>query len=174
MTLPNWWEAPSALLEIDGHCGPLAAWMVLKHFRKRASVRSVTDGCRYTKRHGTFTVGLAACLKIHGLQVAFHTDPDPHIGQFEKRCYSRAARTGILPQTAIELSEIVHSLHRGCVPIVLFNSESDVGHFSPLIDVCRGNVVLPLADDPKMPIDKFLSRWSQPGILRQCVIAHPA
>lgn len=173
MTLPNWWEAPSTLLEMEGHCGLLAAWMVLKHFRKRVSVQSVTEACRYTKRQGIFPVALAGCLKLHGLRVAFHTDPDPQIGPFEKRCYARAARLGILPRPAIELSAVARALRRGCMPIVLFNSETDVGHFSPLLAIRRGSVILPLADEEKVPMNRFLARWSEPGIQRQCVIAEP-
>ena len=174
MNLPNWWEAPRALLETDGHCGLLAAWIVLRYFRKRVSAQNVTKASGYTKRHGVFTVGLATCLKMHGLQVSFHTDPDPQIGPFEKRCYGRAARLGILPHPALELSALSLALRRGCIPIVLFNSESDVGHFSPLLGIRRGSAILPLADEEKMPMNRFLARWSEPGIQRQCVIAAPS
>ena len=171
MSLRSWWEAPSALLEIEGHCGLLTAWIVLKHFRKRVSVQSVTDCCRYTRRYGVFTVGLAACLKMHGLHVSFHTDPDPKIGSFEKGCYLRAAKLGILPRPALELSAVSTALRRGCIPIVLFNAESGNGHFSPLLAIRKGSVILPLADEEEMPKDRFLARWSEPGIHRQCVIA---
>lgn len=174
MILPNWWEAPRGLLETDSHCGLLAAWIVLRHFRKRVSVRSVTEGCRHSKRHGVFTIGLATCLKMHGLHVSFHTDSDPQIGPFETRCYARAARMGILPHPALELSALSSALSRGCIPIVLFNSEWDVGHFSPFVGVSRGSVMLPLADDEKLPVNRFLARWSEPGIQRQCVIAAPS
>ncbi len=171
MSLPNWWEAPSTLLEIDGHCGLLAAWMVLRHFRKRVSAQALTEDCFYTKRHGVFTVGLATCLKVHGMRVCFHTDPDPAIGGFEKRCYARAAQMGILPQPAVGLSALMIAVRRGHIPIVLFNSESGVGHFSPLTGSRNGRLELPLADGEAIPKKRFLASWSEPGILRQCVIA---
>jgi hypothetical protein len=57
--LPNWQEAPNLLLETDGHCGLLAAWMVLRHFKKRVSANHLAEACGYTKRHGVFTIGLA-------------------------------------------------------------------------------------------------------------------
>lgn len=156
LNLPNWWEAPSGLLETDGHCGLLATWIVLRHFRKRVSVGSVREGCQLTKGHGIFTVGLATCLKMHGLQVSFHTDPDPQIGSFEKHCYGRAASLGIHPHPALELSALSITLRRGCIPIILFNSESDVGHFSPSVGIRSGSVILPLADEekPHMPVGR--------------------
>jgi hypothetical protein len=59
MRFPEWWEAPQEILGIDGHCGLLAAWSVLRHFGKRISVPKLVKACGYTKRHGVFTVGLA-------------------------------------------------------------------------------------------------------------------
>jgi hypothetical protein len=171
MSLPNWREAPTKLLEIDDHCGLLAAWMVLRHFRKRVSVQGLVTACKYTKGQGVFAIGLAACLKMHGLQVSFFTEPDPAIGGFEKRCYARAARLGVLPQPAVPLSAVLRAHRRGYIPIVLFNSEDGIGHFSPLIGLSEGMVKLPLADGNEMPKNQFIDRWSEPGILRQCVIA---
>ena len=63
MKFPEWWEAPDELFNIDGHCGLVAAWVVLRHFEKRISVPHLVKACRYTKRHGVFTVSLAAALK---------------------------------------------------------------------------------------------------------------
>lgn len=171
MRLPNWWEAPRALLDTDGHCGLLAAWMVLRHFGKRVSARAVTEDCRYTKRHGVFTIGLATCLKLHGVHVSFHTDPDPAIGGYEKRCYARAAQLGIHPGPAIDLAALGLAVRQGQVPIVLFNSETGVGHFSPLVGLRKGRVELPLADGESIRKSTFLTRWSEQGINRQCVIA---
>jgi hypothetical protein len=170
MSLPNWWEASRALLE-NGNCGLLTAWMVLRHFRKRASVRALTDACQYTKRHCVFTIALATCLKMHGVRVSFCTDPDPKIGGFEKRCYARAARLGIVPSPALELSAIALALRRGCIPIVFFNSDSGIGQFSPVLAIVKGKIILPLADEEEMTRRRFLARWSEPEILRQCVIA---
>jgi hypothetical protein len=173
LELPNWWQAPNSLLEVDGHCGLLSAWMVLRHFRRRVSTKNFLSACSYTRRHGVFTVGLAAALKIHGLQVSFHTQPDLEIGGFERRCYSKAARIGIQPQPPLELSGVLRTLNSGAVPIVLFNTKSDVGHFSPLLGAHNGVLDLPLAEKERMRKSEFLHRWSEPGILRQCVIVAP-
>lgn len=171
MQLPKWWDAPNSLLEMDGHCGLLAAWMVLRHFKKRFSANDLAGDCRYTKKHGVFAIGLAAGLKSHGLRVSFYSDPDLKIGGFERRCYARAARTGLYPQPALELSAILKAQRAGAVPIVLFNSQSNVGHFSPLLGVHKRVLSLPLAEGKKMRMAQFVERWSEPGILRQCVIA---
>jgi hypothetical protein len=156
---------------MDGHCGLLAAWMVLRHFKKRVSASDLKEACRYTKRHGVFTIGLAAGLKSYGLRVSFYTDPDFQIGGFERRCYAHAARMGLCPQPALELSAILEAQRAGAVPIVLFNSESNVGHFSPLLGVHKRVLNLPLAEGERMRMARFLERWSEPDILRQCVIA---
>jgi hypothetical protein len=55
----------------------------------------------FTKWHGVFTMGLAAGLKEYGLQVSFHSDPDTHLGGFEKRRYARAYRIGVLAEPAL-------------------------------------------------------------------------
>jgi hypothetical protein len=133
-------------------------------------VPKLARACAYTKRHGVFTVGLAAGLKEHGLQVSFHSDPDAHVGGFEKRCYARACRIGVLPEPALELSAIFRERKRGRIPIVFFNTPTDVGHFSPLLGIQNGELRLPLADGGKMSEGDFLDRWSEPEILRQCVI----
>jgi hypothetical protein len=63
MKFPNWWEAPDELFRIDGHCGLVAAWAVLRYFGKRISVPKLVEACRYRKLHGVFAVSLAAALK---------------------------------------------------------------------------------------------------------------
>jgi len=171
MKFPDWWDAPGELLTIEGHCGLLAAWMVLRHFSKRVSVPKLAKACDYTKRHGVFTVGLAAGLKVHGLRVSFHSEPDNHIGASERRCYTRARRVGVVAQPALELEFLLRERRRGRIPIVFYNMPSNVGHFSPLLGIRGGMLRLPLADDGVMSRDDFLARWSEPYIFRQCVVA---
>lgn len=170
MKFPDWWDAPQELLAMEGHCGLLAAWAVLRHFGKRISVPTLIRACGYTKRHGVFTVGMAAGLKEQGLQVSFYSDPDTHIGGFEKRCYARAHRAGVLSAPALDLPTIFRERKRGRIPIVFFNTPSNVGHFSPLLGIQDGDLRLPLADGGKMSEADFLERWAEPEILRQCVI----
>jgi len=173
MKFPEFSNAPNELLEMDGHCGLLAAWSVLHYFGKRIEVSKIVTSCRHTKRYGVFTVCLAACLREHGLQVSFHSDPDDHICGFEKQGYSYARRFGIVVKPAVDLLDLLRERKHGRVPIVLFNTSSDVGHFSPVLGMRRRILRLPLAEGGTMPAEEFLDRWSAPEILRQCVIAGP-
>jgi hypothetical protein len=172
MNFPEWWEAPRQLIRIEGHCGLLAGWMVLRYFGKRVSAANLIEGCMYTERHGVFTVALATALKEHGLGVSFHSDPDERIGGFERRCYAKARRVGIVAKPALELPALITARKRGAIPIVFYNTESNNGHFSPLLGARNGYLRLPLAESGKMTESDFVSRWSEPEVLRQCVIAN--
>jgi hypothetical protein len=121
-------------------------------------VPNLVKACGYTKRHGVFTVGLAAGLKEQGLCVSFHSDPDKHIGVFEKRCYARAPRFGVRAAPALDLSTVLRARYRGCIPIVFFNTPSNVGHFSPLLGILDGELRLPLAEGGKMSKGDFLEQ----------------
>lgn len=174
MRFPDWAEAPDELFTIDGHCGLIAAWMVLRYFGKSVSIPNLVAASRYTKRHGIFAVSLAAALKTYGLSVSFHSERDAQMGGFERRCYAYAGRLGIVAEPPLELSEVLHRRRGGKIPIVLFNTPANNGHFFPLLGSSNGSLRLPLADGGKMPKSIFIARWSDPGILRQCVIVGPA
>lgn len=173
MKFPDWWEAPEELLEIDGHCGLLAAWAVLRSFGKSTEVSRLVRTCRYTKRYGVFTIDLAACLLEHGLDVSFHSEPDSEIGEFERRGYARAYRIGLQVRPALGLPGLLRERRRGRVPIVIYSTPLNAGHFSPLLSLRHGVLRLPLAEGGTMPENEFLTRWTAPGILRQAVIAGP-
>ena len=166
----DWWKAPDEVFAVDGHCGLLAAWIVLAARGRLASVPEIARKCRHTKRHGIFTVSLAAALTEMGLVVSFHSDPDPEIGEFERRCYARAYRIGVLVRPALTSEQLLDEVQRDHVSIVLFNTDSDQGHFSPLLGEIDGKLHLPLANQGSMSRDEFRMRWSAPGILRQCVV----
>lgn len=135
------------------------------------SESNLVNACRYTKRHGVFSVSLAAALKAYGLSVSFHSEPDRKFGGYERRCYAYARRVGVVVEPALELAEVLNQRSRGNIPIVFFNTPANVGHFSPLLGFRNGMVRLPLADGGKMPKSTFVARWSDPDILGQCVIA---
>ena len=107
MSIPDWSQAPPALLAMDGHCGLLAAWQVLSHFGRRVPASRIVSACGYTKRYGVFTIGLAAGLVELGLDVAFHSEPDSRIRATEKRCYSRARALGISIEGALSLEQVL-------------------------------------------------------------------
>jgi len=170
VNFPNWWDAPEKLLRTDGHCGLIAAWAVLRYFGKPTSVHRLIADCRYTKRHGVFTVALAAALKKNGLSVSFHSVPDENVGGFERRCYAYARHLGISAEPPIGLSTLLRECRKGRVPILFFNTPEDNGHFSPLLGKRREMLQLPLTDRGEMSKREFLVRWSEPEILMQCII----
>ncbi|MFC6645383.1 hypothetical protein ACFQBQ_07240 [Granulicella cerasi] len=169
MKLPDWWSAPSKILKLDGHCGPLAAWSALHHYGKKPAAAKIISACRHTKRHGAFTVHLAAGLRELGLQVSFHTDPDNDIGAYEMIGYRRLKRLGIPVECAIGLPELLAQRKMGRIPIVLYDTPSEVGHFSIIVGASRGK--LTLAEGKTISVEDFMSAWTAPRILRQCVIA---
>jgi hypothetical protein len=167
MKFPDWWTAPKELLDLEGHCGPVAAWSVLHHFGKSATAAEVISACRHTKRHGVFAVHLAAGLKELGLQVSFHSEPDSEIGTFEMRGYRRLKRLGVPVESATDLSELLASRRRRRIPIVLYDTASESGHFSIILGTRRA--MLRLAERKLMPTEEFIAAWTAPRILRQCV-----
>jgi hypothetical protein len=168
---PGYYEAPSALLALDGNCGPMSVWLLLRHFRRRTSSERIIRLCRYTKRHGTFTIALAIALREYGLRVDFHTEEDPAPLPFERRLYKKAERSGVVVRDALPVNELLHRIRCGEVAIVYFETDVGNGHFTPLIGVKRRQLVLPYAEHGGMDVEEFEWRWSAPGICRQCVFA---
>jgi hypothetical protein len=171
VSFPEWWTAPDEILDLDGHCGLVAAWTVLQHFDKSISVPQLVSACRYTKLYGVFSVNLAAGLKELGLKVSFHSEPDNDIGAFEMRGYRRLKRLGVPVDSALEVSDLLSLRRRRRIPIVLYDTPSKSGHFSTILGTRRGMLHLPLADSRLMPREEFLAAWTAPKILRQCVVA---
>lgn len=172
MSIPDWSQAPPALLTMDGHCGLLAAWQVLSHFGRRVPASRIASACGYTKRYGVFTIGLAAGLAELGLDVAFHSEPDSLVRATEKRGYSRARALGISIDGALSLDEVLLTRRRRAVPIVFYDTPSGKGHFSPLCGERDGRLLLPLDDNRTVRREDFLRRWVGPDVLRQAIIVN--
>jgi len=164
-------EAPLTLLGLDGNCGPVSVWLLLRYFRSRTSSERLIRLCRYTRRHGAFTIALAVALREHGLKVGFHTERDPDPKPMERRLYPTAERKGVVLGDALKIGELVDRIRAGEVAIVYFNTDENTGHFTPLIGVSRNRLILPNTDLGFMSIPEFEARWSAPGICRQCVFA---
>lgn len=171
MKFPEWWAAPEEILDLDGHCGLIAAWSVLQYFGKSVPATRLISACRYTKKYGLFAVNMAAGLKESGLNVSFHSEPDDDIGGFEMRGYRRLERLGVNVDAALEMPDLLSMRRRRRMPIVLYDTPSDSGHFSPLLGTRQGMLKLPLAASGLMPREQFLAAWTAPRILRQCVVA---
>ena len=168
---PGYYEAPAALFALDGNCGPMSVWLLLRYFRKRTSSERIIRFCRYTKRHGTFTIALAVALREHGLKVNFRTEEDSAPMPVERRLYRTAEKLGVVMGKALQVDELLHRIRHGEIAIVCFNTDAGDGHFSPLIGVKRRHLVLPYTDRGEMDVDEFERRWAAPGICRQCVFA---
>jgi hypothetical protein len=171
MQFPDYSEAPAALLATDGHCGLLAAWTVLRHFGKRPSAARLTKECGYTRRHGVFTIGLAAALAEYGLGVEFYSRRDSRREPIEKLLYKRARTLGVGIGPAISLQQLLGAIDNGHIPIVFYDTRDKVGHFSPLLGVHRGRLLLPNTLKGSVSVADFERGWRQPGILQQAIVA---
>ena len=167
---PGYDEAPRALLALDGNCGPTSVWLLLRYFRRRPSSQRIIRSCRYTKRHGTFTIGLAVALREHGLRVNFHTEDDPDPMPIERRLYKTAEKAGVVLGEALRVDELLDRVRSGRIAIVCFNTDEGHGHFTPLTGVRGRRLVLPYTEQGSMGILDFERRWTAPGICRQCVL----
>jgi hypothetical protein len=168
---PSYWNAPSKLLMLDGCCGPVTAWGVLKYFGKRVSSARLVESCRYTKKHGTFMIALAVALREFGLTVSFYSAHDPNPNLIERRCFSIAERMGINIERAIDLNLLLKKISPCHIPVVLFNTPEDNGHISPLLGVERQSLILPYSEEEQIPKTVFLKRWNEPEIYKQCLVA---
>jgi hypothetical protein len=171
LRLPPWSDAPRALLTADGHCGALAAWVVLRHFGVGTSSASLLRSCRYSRQWGVFTIGIAVALAEHGIDVVFHTDPDPDIQPLERTLYARARRLAIPVEPPIHVPRLADESARGNVPVVFYRTASHQGHFSPVAGIAHGRVVLPNDARGDLLIRRFRRAWRSPGFPRQVVIA---
>jgi hypothetical protein len=168
---PGYYKLPGALLALDGNCGPLSVWLLLKLFRKRTSSERIVRLCRHSKRFGTYTIALAIALRELGLKVSFHSEEDPDPMPLERRLYRTAERLGVVMGKALQVDELLNRIRHGEIAIVFFDTDAGGGHFSPLIGVKRQRLVLPYTDVGEMDAEEFERRWTAPGICRQCVFA---
>lgn len=169
---PNYWSAPYRLLEIEGCCGLVTAWGVLKYFKKRTSSKRLIEACRYTKENGTFMISLAVALREHGLNIKFFSDNDPNPNPIEKLCYKIANPIGVQLNTSISIDALISQINPDSIPIVLYNTDENEGHITPLIGTEKNIIFLPYSHEEKMTKQEFIERWSEYGILKQCIVAN--
>ena len=162
------WDAPIALQAADGNCGFLAAWAVLRHFRRRVSARRLLRDCGYVSGGGAYTVALACTFHEHGLRVRFYTDPDPAIDADEQQFYARVRRYNIVVQPAATVETLLSHIAVGCAVIVLYDTSNGVPHFSILIGATAAAVQF--HDDPEISRQEFEHLWNAPGIFRQSIV----
>ena len=168
---PDYWSAPYKLLQIDGCCGLVTAWGILRYFRKRSSSKRLIESCRYTNENGTFMIALAVALREHGLNIKFYSDNDPEPNPIEIESYKIAEQTGVEINNSISIGALISQTTPHSIPIVLYNTDENEGHISPLIGYENKEVLLPYSETEKMNRKEFIKRWSEKGILRQCIVA---
>ncbi len=167
---PRYEDAPLELLQLEGNCGPVALWAVLKHFGKQVSSDKIIRACRHSKKNGTFAIVLATALQRLGLNTAFYTDPDPNPHYFERQAYGLAKKLGISINSALELESLMIQIKLGKLPIVLYDSPEFIGHFSPVLDIDDQKLILPLDPGKEIERQEFQNRWAAPEIYRQCIV----
>lgn len=168
--LPSPETAPALLRNLDGNCGPITAWVILKHFGITVSATHLIKSCGYTRGYGVPAIGLAVALKEHGMEVLFHTEHDPNPTSAEKEFVIKARNLGIPMRDAVSLRVLLRHASCGNVPIVLYDTPNGEGHFSPLVGVQDETLILPHERGGSMSRHEFLKRWRSPGILRQSII----
>jgi hypothetical protein len=162
-------EAPRTLQILQNSCGPHVLWCVLKFLGVRASGAGVVKCCKHT-RAGTFPICLAVAARTYGLEVRFHTERDPAIQSDEARCYRKAAALGIPILPPLSLNELLATIRQGFIPIVFYQETDGEGHFSPILWLARGRLLMPYANTPGMSPAQFVPRWRAPGFCRQCIL----
>jgi hypothetical protein len=167
---PKYEDAPLSLLQLDGNCGPITVWALLKYFRKRASSISIVNACRHTKNHGTFTISMAVALREFGLTVRFYTEEDPTPNPIEERCYKLAYKLGVSINSSTDVKYLCSQISDHTVPVVFYDTSEGIGHFSPFLGINDGHLILPYDQNQKMKVSDFQKRWNASGIYKQCLI----
>lgn len=167
---PSQYDAPYKLQRIEGGCGLLTAWGILRYFEKQTSSSNITKLCRYTKRHGVFVIALAIALRKHNLSVEFFTDNDPNLNKIEQTCYPIAKKIGVKINPKPDLDLLLGKINSQSIAVVLYMTSENNGHLTPLLGINGNNLILPFTEDGFMPKDEFLQRWSEPEICRQSLL----
>lgn len=167
-------DAPEELRVLEGGCGPVAAWQVLKSFGVNVSSSQVLEACRFESAVGTYPIGLATALAKFGLRVSFFGDLDPDPKVIERELYGEAAMLGVTFGDAISLVDVDAMTSAGAKSIIFYQADNDEhsGHFTPMLGVYYGEVVAPNEGDG-LSVAEMERRRQAPGILRQCVVAWP-
>lgn len=164
---PSFLDAPAYLQRLEGNCGPMSLWLVSKHLGIRVAARRLIELCRHTRENGTFTIWIAIALHRLGAHVTFSTDFDESRMPLEQVGYDHAEKLKIDIVPSLSLSDLLKIANRGVIPIVYYFGGIS-GHFSPLLGVHRGEIVL--ANDAWIKRDEFEKRRFTDGHLGQCVL----
>jgi len=172
ISVPPLEAAPRRLLALREHCGPLAVWCALRVFRRRASSEQIIRATAHTENEGVFTIAMATALHQHGLQVSFHSEPDPAPKPTERSHYRIARHEGIPIGEPLSVETMLEFAERGLMPIVLYDTPSGDAHFSPLVGEEGGKLLLPYSEKGLMSRAEFETARSAEEVLCQSVVVY--
>jgi hypothetical protein len=174
-TFPAEGHAPLALRFRDELCGPLAAWQVLAYFGYSSIAPEILAASRFDPQVGTHSIGLAVVLAQSGLRVEFFSDPDPEPTPVERGLYAQAKALGIEAQVSLPIAALLERITAETIAIVFYQADpaAPYGHFSPLLGATGDDLILP-NELETMSSAQLEAARTQPGILRQCILASRA
>ena len=165
-------RAPREYKGLDGGCGVLATWGVLKYFNRPVDVPELITRCEYSKKDGVLAVAIALALHHYGLNVEYFSDPDPHSNELEKKLTQKASILGLGPRPSIGIEDLLNKLSTSAVSIVLYRSRIWIPHLSPLIgSTSGGELILPYGEPPQVSKEEFERQWNGERIYRTCIVA---
>lgn len=164
-------DAPASLRALEGSCGPVAAWQVLKHFGYEIDISELLDRSQFDSEVGAYAIGLAVALAEYGLRVFFYSDADPEPGPVELALHRRAKSLGVTFRPGADLVGLDYDMGQGeGVAVLLYEANNAIPHFTPFLALQDGELVAPNEGDG-LVIGDIESRRSAPGIYRQAVLA---
>jgi hypothetical protein len=167
--LPRNFIVPSTIKKLDGNCGPLIAWSVLSHFKKRVKATDIIESCAYVPGAGTHSIGIAVCLRLQGLEIAYHANKDPNPEPDELPLFAKAKALGIPVLPALTLDSLLEQVILGHVPIVCYKTKGS-GHFAAITGIEGNKLTLHFGVRYRMTRQTFLKNWRAPGFNATCVL----
>jgi hypothetical protein len=163
-------QVPASLLSRESGCGVICGWLVLRHFRKRVSIKRLLRLCKFTKSQGTYAVALAVALRKCGLPVIFLTDEDNDKKPIEIIAYRQAKKLKICVLPGPTIRDLNCYLRQGKVVVALFDTKGGIAHFSPVREITGGRVFFDDPIEPDMSTRTFNKRRAAPGICRHTIV----
>lgn len=161
---------PKLLRELDGGCGVVSAWIVLRLFHKRVKSSDLIRQCRYTENDGVFIISLAVAIKQNGINVELYKDFDPNPEPLEIQGFIDAEKIGVKIFPAIPIIKASTFINENKVVIALYDTEDGQAHISPISSINKKKVTLMYDLEDEVKIDEFELRRSAPGICRQLIV----
>jgi hypothetical protein len=165
------------LWQDEGNLGLLSACGVAMQFGLRPEPKSMRIDSGYSLELGVFTAGIARALHRLELDVTLFGDDDSTSRPEEAALLTELLEAGASVQPAVSIDHLASLARNRYVPILFYNSDSDLGTFSPFAGLDRKDrLKLPYDADgnTRMARDVFMEKWTSPGIFRQCVLVGPS